>query len=61
LDNVGGGPTGPILGQGRGNDQCNNTRTQTKAKDHTNPKMIQRDASYEEDAGRTYHCTNTET
>jgi hypothetical protein len=60
LDKVGGGSTGPILGQGRGKDQCNHSRNQIEVEDHTNPRMSQRDAGDEEDGGRTYHYTNIE-
>ena len=61
MDKVEGGSTGPTLGQGRGKDQCNDPRTQTEAEENTDPKMSQRDAGDEEEALRTYHCTNTET
>jgi hypothetical protein len=61
LDKVGGGSTGPTLGQGRGKDQCSDPRTQIEEEDHTNPKMSQRDAGDEEDSSITYHCKNTET
>jgi hypothetical protein len=57
---VGGGSTGPTLGQGRGMDQCNDPRTQTKVEDHTNPRMIQRDTGDKEDACKNYRCANTE-
>jgi hypothetical protein len=60
LDKVGGGSTGPTLGQGRGKDKCNNPRTQIEAEDHTNPRRNQRDARDKEYAERTYHCANTE-
>jgi hypothetical protein len=61
LDKVEGESTGTTLGQGKGKDQYNDPRTQTEAKDHTNPIMHQGDARGEEDAGRTYHGGNTET
>jgi hypothetical protein len=61
LDKVVEGSTGPTLGQGRGKDQSNDPRTQTEEKYHTNPRTSQRDAGDEEDAGKTYHCSNTET
>jgi hypothetical protein len=60
LDKAGGGSTGPTLGQGRGEDQCSDPRTQTMVEDHINPRMSQRDARDEEDVGRTYHYTNVE-
>jgi hypothetical protein len=59
LEKVGGGFIVPTLGSGRGKDQYNDPRTQTEVEDHTNPRTIQRDTRYEEDGGRTYHCTNT--
>jgi hypothetical protein len=58
LDKVGGGSTSITLGKGRGKDQCSNPRTQTESKDHTNPRMSQRDARDEEDVDKTYHYTN---
>jgi hypothetical protein len=50
LEKVGGGPTGPTLGQGRGKNQCNDPRNQTKVEEHTNTIMSQRDVGDEEDA-----------
>jgi hypothetical protein len=44
LDKVGGGSTGPMVGQGRGKDQCNDPRAQVEEEDHTNPRTCQRDA-----------------
>jgi hypothetical protein len=61
LDKIGGGSTGPNLGQGRGEDQCSDPRTQIAEEDHINPRMSQRDARAEEAAGRTYHYANVET
>jgi hypothetical protein len=61
LDKTGGGSTGPTLGQGRGKDQCNDQRTQTEEKYHTNPRTCQGNARDEEYAGITYHCTNEQT
>jgi hypothetical protein len=49
------------MGQGRGKDQCSDPRTQIEEKYHTNPRMCQGDSRDEEDAGRTYHYTNTKT
>jgi hypothetical protein len=60
LDKVGGGSTGPTLGQGRVNDQWSDPRTQTEAEDYTNPRTSPRDVGDEEDAGITYHCENIE-
>jgi hypothetical protein len=50
-----------MLGQGRGKDQCNNPRTQTEEKYHTNPRTRQADARDEKDADIAYHCINIET
>jgi hypothetical protein len=61
LDKAGGGSAGPTLGQGRGEHQCNDPRNKKAKEDHINPRTSQRDARAEEDAGRTYHCTNAET
>jgi hypothetical protein len=61
LDKDGRGSTGPTLGQGGGEDQCNDPRTQAVIEYHTNSRMGQGNARVEEDTGRTYHCTNTET
>jgi hypothetical protein len=60
LDKAGRGSTGPTLGQGGGEDQCNDPRNQVVTKYHTNPRTGQANARVEEDTGRTYHCTNTE-
>jgi hypothetical protein len=60
LNKVGGGSTGPTLGQGRGEDQCSDPRTQTMAEYHINPRTSQRDVRDEEDADITYHYTNVE-
>jgi hypothetical protein len=61
VDKAGRGSISPTLGQGGGEDQCNDPRTQVVIEDHTNPRMSQGRARDEEDIGRTYHCTNTET
>jgi hypothetical protein len=61
LDKAGRGSTGPRLGQGGGEDQCNDPRTQTVTKDHTNSRTGQGNERVEEDTYITYHCTNTET
>jgi hypothetical protein len=61
LYKVGRGSTSPTLGQGGGEDQCNDPRTQTTKKDHTNSRTVQGNASVEEDTGITYHCANTKT
>jgi hypothetical protein len=58
LDKTGGGSTDPMLGQGRGKDQCSDTRNQAETKDHTNPRTSQRNIRDEEDVGKTYHCAN---
>jgi hypothetical protein len=60
LDKTGEGSIGSTLGQGRGKDQCSNRRNQIEAKDHTNPITRQGDTRAKEDAGRIYHCANTE-
>jgi hypothetical protein len=59
LGKVGGGSTGPTLGEGRGKDQCNDPRAQIEVEDHTNPRTSEMDTGDEEDAGITYHCANT--
>jgi hypothetical protein len=61
LDKAGRGSTSPTLGQGGGEDQCNDPRTQAMTEDHTNSKMSQGNARVEEDTSKTYHCANTET
>jgi hypothetical protein len=61
LDKAGRGSTGPTLGQGGGEDQCNDPRTQAVTEDHTNSRTGQGNTRVEEDTGRTYHCANTET
>jgi hypothetical protein len=60
LDKVGGRPTGPTLRKGGGKDQCDDPRTQTEEKYHTNPRTSQRDTEDEEYVGITYHYENTE-
>jgi hypothetical protein len=61
LENTGGGSTGSTLGQGRGEDQCSDPRTQVEEKYHTDPRTHKVDARVEEDACRTHHCVNIET
>jgi hypothetical protein len=60
LDKTRGGSIASKMGQGRRKDQCSDPRTQIEEKDHTDPRTCQGDARVEEDAGRTYHCANTE-
>jgi hypothetical protein len=60
LDKAGRGTTSPTLGQGGGEDQCNDSRTQSVTKDHTNSRTSQGNARAKEDTGRIYHCANIE-
>jgi hypothetical protein len=59
LDKDGRGSTSPTLGEGGGEDQCNDPRIQVATKYHTNSGMSQGNARAEEDIGRTYHRGNT--
>jgi hypothetical protein len=43
LDKVGGGSIGPIVGQGRGKDQCSDPTTQAEEEEHNNPRTCQRE------------------
>jgi hypothetical protein len=61
LDKAGRGYTSPTLGQGGGEDQCNDPRNQAMTKDYTNYRMGQGITRVEEDTGKTYHCANTKT
>jgi hypothetical protein len=61
LDKAGRGSRGPKLGQGGGEDQCNDPRTQPVTEDHTNSRTGQGNAGFEEDTCTTYHCVNTKT
>jgi hypothetical protein len=60
LDKARGGSTSPKVGQGRREDKCSYITPQVEAKNNSNHRARQRNASDEEIAGKTYHHANTE-
>jgi hypothetical protein len=60
MDKAGRGSIGPAVGPGRRKDKRNYPGPQAEAEDNVDHGARQRSAGYEETAGRTHSCTDTE-